>query len=331
MNLKLIFVVIVLLLGDVLLSQDGYFSQFDKAKQLFNPSYTSFKRDFGADLLVRTQWGSSDGNSLKTFLFVDGKLKRINSYVGFDVYHDNLNDGNTQKLELNLRYAYQKALNRDFRLRVGAGIGYGNINHKANSYLFGDQFDLNGNVTGDSQEDIGELSQKGFLELNIGTVFFTDDGLELGFGIRHLNFPLLSRNANGVNRVNPFLTMFLGNRYHLSGSAYRPNSKMVYLIPSITWMNQAQFNLLQLGTDVEIEKVVLGGFFRFWPSKLDGTYGRGSSFTIKASLKTENFQMGYAYDLILSKAVASLASHEISIGYYLSELPTRAVRNSKRF
>ena len=321
----------ILIVGGTLLAQDGYFSQFDKAKQLFNPSYTSFKRDFGSDLLVRTQWGSTDGNSLKSFLFVDGKLKRMNSYIGFDIYHDNLNDGNTQKLELNLRYAYQKALNREVKLRVGVGLGYGSVNHKANSYVFGDQLNLSGNVTGDSQEDLGDLSQKGFLELNIGTVLFTDNGFELGLGIRHLNFPLLSRNAGVVNRINPFLTLFLGNRYHLSGSVYRPNSKMVYMIPSVTWMNQAQFNLIQMGADIEIERVVLGGFFRFWPFKLDGVYNRGSSFTLKASLKTETFQMGYAYDLVFSKATVNLASHEISIGYYLSELPTRAVRSSKRF
>ena len=87
MNSKLFLVIYLCVYGMLSWAQDGYFSQFDKSRQLFNPAYTSFKRDFGADLLVRTQWGNTDGNSLKSFGFVDGKLKSIKSYVGFDVYH----------------------------------------------------------------------------------------------------------------------------------------------------------------------------------------------------------------------------------------------------
>lgn len=331
MRLEQIYIVILSLLSTTFFAQDGYFAQHDKAQQLFNPAYTSFNRDFGTNLLVRTQWGNTDGNSLKSFVFVDGKLKRLKSYIGLDVNHDLLNSGNTQKLELNLRYAYQHDLSRKTKIRAGVGLGYGNISHKGSSYVFGDQIGLDGVNSSSTQEDLGTLEQKSFFEMNIGTVLFTEKGFEFAIGARHINFPLLSKNETVTNRIKPFITTKIANKWQVAGSVYRPNSKIVYLIPSLVWMNQAQYNLIQLGADVLIEKVMLGVFFRGWPSKLESEYNRGSSLTLRAALNTETFQMGYAYDLVLSSNMTNANSHEISIGYYLSELKTNGPRRRSRF
>ena len=184
----------------------------------------------------------------------------------------------------------------------------------SNNLTFEDQLNPNGSST-NTNENIAGIENRGYLDLGLGTVFYVKETTELSLGLKHINFPSVRSLNDEKTVIKPMVTVFMKHRIKVGGSFYRPNSKKVFVLPSLLLLKQAQYNQMRLGSVVEIELVQAGVFYRGWMGKLDGEYAKSDAIVLMAGLKTDSFNMTYSYDMNISPQRIPTSTHEISVVY----------------
>jgi len=332
MNSKLKnFIILPLLLGIIELSQaqDIVFSQFKQVASYYNPAYAGFEREVGAGMMVRNQWGNTRGNYFQTYIFGDAYLEEYKSGAGLDLSYQDANSGGNTTLSLAARYNYHLELNKKWTSAVGLSAGYTSIKMNPDKLIFADQLNTNTNSTA-TAENIGAIENRGYLDIGIGTVFYVEQKTEISLGIKHINFPSLKSLNDERTPIKPMISMYLKHRIKVAGSFYRPNSKKVYLSPSLLFLNQAQFSQIKLGTAVEVELVTFGMYYRTGLGKLDGIYSKNDALILMGGINTESFNMTYSYDMNISAQRLPTNSHELSLIYIKKSNKVKGMKRVKK-
>lgn len=324
----LTFIVVTLGLSLVTFAQDIVFSQFEQVATYYNPAYAGFDREIGGGINVRNQWGNTNGDYFYSYVFGDAFFEHQRSGVGIDLSYSSANSGAHTVVTTGARYNYHLELNKTWKSSVGLSASYASVQLNEGKLLFEDQI-INGNSVSTS-ENIQSIENRGYLDLGVGTVFYVQEKTELGLGIKHVNFPKLNSLNSEKTSVKPMINIYLKHRKLIAGSVYRPNSKKVYLVPSLFLVNQASFNQMKLGSAVEIELVQFGLYYRGWLGKLDGQYGRNDAMVLMAGLKTDSFNMTYTYDLNIAAQRIATSSHELSLIYVKKSYGPKALKPQKR-
>lgn len=295
-------------------TQDIVFSQFEQVASYYNPAYAGFEREFGAGLTVRNQWGNTNGSYLYSYVFGDMFLDQYKSGIGLDLSYSSANTGGNNVLTIGGRYNYHLTLNKKWTSSVGVSAAYSSVKMNDGGLTFEDELNPNGNSNATS-ENIAGIESRGYLDLGIGTVFYIEDQTELSVGVKHINFPSVKSLNDERTPIKPMVSVFLKHRVKVAGSFYRPNSKKVFVLPSLLLLKQAQYNQMRLGGAVEIELVQAGIFYRGWLGKLDGQYAKNDAIVLMAGLKTDSFNMTYTYDMNIAAQRIPTSTHEITVIY----------------
>ena len=311
---QIFFTLIFIGLLSLLNGQDIVFSQFEQVASYYNPAYASFERDIGAGISVRNQWANTNGSYFHSYVFSDVYLKEYKSGVGLDLSYSDANSGGSSLLTIGGRYNYRLNLNRKWSSSIGLSASYASIKMNKDKLVFEDQLNSKGGLTSTS-ENADAVQNRGYLDLGIGSVFYIEGTTEISFGIKHINFPSLKSLNNNKTLIKPMLSIYAKHRMKVAGSFYRPNSKEVYMLPSLLFLNQNQFNQIKIGSAVEVELVQFGFYYRSGLGKLDGEYSKNDALVVMGGLNTESFNMTYSYDMNVSAERSSTSSHEISLIY----------------
>ena len=188
------------------------------------------------------------------------------------------------------------------------------------SLIFPSEIDqANGNITGSTTNDYAN-EKKMFPDFAFGAIGQQNDFF-WGLSVHHLTQPdesIIEGDQKGKLPVK--VTLHAGARSHKLHHGLL--SREYTISPNILYQQQGSFKQVNLGIYMIEKSFQFGGWFR---NNIDV---RPDAFIILAGFVREKFQVGYSFDLTLSKlSNYSYGSHEISVTIFIGQKPLIPIRD----
>jgi type IX secretion system PorP/SprF family membrane protein len=299
---KLTFIMIAVLTGCVvnnsLRAQDPEFTQFYANPLFLNPAFAGTHNCPRVALNYRNQWPALSGTFVTTSASYDQHIEGLYGGLGLLVVSDQAGKGTLNTNRVSAMYSYQLKINRSFSIRAGFEATYFQRSLDWNKLTFGDMIDpRRGFIYQTSDQPRG--GNVSGIDISAGILGFSDV-FYMGFAAHHLNEP----NESVVEGTSPLPMKFTGHvgaMIALSQSRFSSND--AYLSPNILYRTQAGFQQLNMGLYVK-KGALTGGVW----------YRNKDAFIVLLGVETDNFRLGYSYDVTISRlANVSAGSHEVSM------------------
>jgi type IX secretion system PorP/SprF family membrane protein len=232
-------------------------------------------------------------------------------------------DGFLTNTSVNAVYAYHVALTRKLSMRAAIEGGYVQKSYDFSKYKFGDQIDDRLGFVLPTAEKVG-LQQRSFANFSTGVLFYTDK-IFGGIAVNNLTEPNQSfyypQSSEEQFKLPRKYTAHAGANIYLTHQ--RNEDARMYISPNILYMQQRNFNQLNLGLYLKKQSLVLGGWFRQTSRNTDAVI-------LLVGLKFPKFRVGYSFDATVSGArTATTGSHEITMALELGIKARSAKRSHK--
>ncbi len=300
--IKLIFagVIILFTMPNSVNAQDPEFSQFYANQLYLNPAFAGTLRCPRISMAHRNQWPGITGTYTTSSVSYDQQVESISGGLGFLFTTDNA--ANTLKSSrFSAIYSYQIKINRKFSMRFGGEATFFQKSLDWNKLTFGDMVDpRRGFVyqTGDLPRG-GNISGVDFSAgvLGFSEIFF------FGVAAHHLTTPDESLII-GESPLPMKITGHAGAVLPLSGGASKYTTNDVSISPNIMFRQQGSFSQLNMGLYVKKGALAAGVWYR-----------NKDAFIVLIGIQTDNFKIGYSYDVTTSKlTTATGGAHEVTLG-----------------
>ena len=297
-------------------AQDFQFSQFYAAPLYLNPALTGISQETRMGSVYRRQWPGLDYQFTAVTAYMDHYSFDYKSGVGLS-----LSSFSEEFLKLNTTdisgyYAYNLQLSERANFQLGTQISYIQKRGTLENLLFGDQIDVFNQTTLPSSADaVGGLEPFSYFSVGLGGVL-TWDKLWIGFSGHHLNRPNSAFYVrDGQSQHWPKYSIQAGYTIPL----YEPefweegSGKFVHLMAN--YKRQGPFQFVDVGLQVLLNQLVVGGAFRSLPIQSD--LPKRESVVGLFGLNLPNgLAVGYSYDYPISDVGSqTLGSHELSLRY----------------
>lgn len=306
MKKTLLAILVFSLAVTVIKAQDYRFSQFYNSPLVLNPALTG-KTDglLRVALNYRNQWFNVADKPYVTYAgSIDApiRLKRDAIGIGLSVVNDRTANGLYNNAVIMASVAYHKALDKESRHSISLGIqgGYAQKSLDRNRMVFYNQFDgTEFNSALPSGENV-TATNTGYFDLQAGLLVNSHFGKKinvyLGFAMNHILQPKEKFLADSDNSLKRRYTAHGGLEYQIT--------KVISLLPSVIFINQGQFNELNLGTSLGFDMthdVILyaGGYYRL-TNKDDGKFGASDAVIAYAAFEMKPVRLGFSYDATVS-------------------------------
>lgn len=303
--MKRFLILIIVLCGSFnALAQDPTFTQFYANPLYLNPAFAGSQGcpRFAAN--YRNQWPSLSGNYVTYSASYDQYFKQISGGIGVIAMHDVQGQGTIQTTSLALIYSYHLKVNRKFSILFGAQAAWQQKSLNWDKLSFGDQIDDRKGFIYQTA-DLPRGGNKGFFDVSAGLVGYTENFF-FGAAVSHLNMP----NASLIFGDSPLPMRFTAH----AGAEIKVGAKSKYstttsIMPNIIYQNQGHFQELNIGTYVKYGIFTAGVWYR-----------TSDAFIVTAGIRTNQFRIGYSYDVTVSKLNNNISggSHEVSLGLNLA-------------
>ena len=297
---KLVLVVFCLLLSqDVLHAQDPTFTQFYSNPLYLNPALAGSKGCPRINLNYRNEWPQLTGNYVTYSASFDTYSKDINGGVGLMATYDQQAEGTISTTMLGGIYSYNLKINRKTSLMFGARAAYYQKFLDWNKLTFGDMIDPRRGFIYQTN-DVPRGGKRGFFDVSGGLVIFTKQ-FYAGLAAHHANQPDESMIL-GESKLPVRLTAHMGGTIPIGRRGRYSDGTS--LKPAIIYQYQNGFQELNIGAFVNYSSLNFGVWYR-----------NKDAFVFIVGAKTDKFNIGYSYDLTVSKLGNGLTggSHEISM------------------
>lgn len=278
-------------------AQDPEFSQFYANPIYLNPAFVGSNNCPRVSLNYRNQWSSISGSYATSSFSYDQEVRDIGG-VGLLVTHD-VAAKTISTFSVSGIYGKEIPINRVWSIRTGFQATYFQKSLDWSKLTFGDMIDSKRGFVYQTNE-VAKRGRKNGIDFSGGAILYSDR-FYAGFAAHHVTQP----NESLVEGNSPLpmkLTAHLGAMIDLPGDYY--TSDNVKLSPNILYRQQGTFQQLNLGLYI-IKGAFWGGVW----------YRNEDSFIVLAGFKTNNFKVGYSYDVTTSKlTLATGGTHEISLG-----------------
>lgn len=279
-------------------AQDPEFTQFYANPLYLNPAFAGTNNCPRVTLNYRNQWPALSGTFVTTSASYDQHVSSLYGGLGLLVVSDQAGQGTLNTNRISGMYSYQLKIGRSFSIRAGFEATWFQRSLDWNKLTFGDMIDPRRGFIYETG-DVPRGGNVNGIDLSAGILGFSDKFF-FGFAAHHLNEP----NESVVEGNSPIplkLTGHAGAKIPLSNSRFSTND--AYISPNILYRTQAGYQQLNMGLYVG-KGPITGGIW----------YRNGDAFIVSIGLETDNFNMGYSYDVTISRlANASAGSHEISM------------------
>jgi type IX secretion system PorP/SprF family membrane protein len=207
-------------------------------------------------------------------------------------------------------------LSERVNFQLGTQISYIQKRGTLENLLFGDQIDVfNQAIFPSSADAVGGLEPFSYFSIGLGGVL-TWDKLWVGFSGHHLNRPNRTFYVrDGQSQHWPKYSIQAGYTIPLEEPEFweEGSGKFVHLMAN--YKRQGPFQFVDVGLQVLLNQLVVGGGFRSLPIQSD-LPKRESVIGLFGLYLSSGLAFGYSYDYPISDVGSqTLGSHELSLRY----------------
>lgn len=304
-------------------AQDAQYSQFYAAPLYLNPALTGASELTRIGVNYRNQWPGLDHSFNSYSAYIDHYIFDYNSGVGLIFNGSQESMANLSTNEIGLSYAYRLKLGEDMFFRIGGMVSYMQRDAFFSDLVFGAQIDIINGTIGDITDELDGVpidSRYSFVDYSFGGMFYSDK-IWLGASAHHITEPNTSFVEDQISKLPMKLSAQGGIRFDLPGMR-RDYVTHGYAERSVSfafnYKQQDPFNQLDVGTELYLEPLVLGLWYRGLPTKNDLPNNEAIIGLVGFSLDS-GLDIGYSYDVTISKLGQknSGGAHEVSLTYRL--------------
>ena len=329
MKLKLIILTVSCCLVLKTNAQDPVFTQYFLVPESLNPGFSGFEDSSYMGLIHRTQWPNLDLRVDTDYVFFNSWIENVGG-IGVSILNQHENSTNYNHLHGNVNFAYHVKLANDWYFRPGIEVGFGTKSFNFSNLVLADQININSGTISSSSSDpfaMNANNNVSFFDFSTGFVFDkkntrNDTDLWFGASIKHLNRP----NISFVDNNNVPLDIF----YTVHGSYKFPYFDRNDMLLSLNYMQQGEYNRMDLGAMIRLEKLMLGATAVTNPAKNNPNSHLLTSVNAFVGLELEKLRFGFSYDFNTSDIGRTNGVYELSITYLTSCLICRNPANTER-
>jgi type IX secretion system PorP/SprF family membrane protein len=298
-------------------SQDPQFSQFYANPIYTNPAFAGSVNHGRIVMGVRNQWPSISGAFRTGAFSYDEHSDKINGGFAIQAMYDEQGVGTLRTTAVNLIYAYQIPVTRNFTIQAAIQAGFMQKTIDFNKLLWYDQIVLTQGFLNPTSEPSGDNS---IMTPNFGTgIIGYSKHFYGGVAVHNLFEPSQAFFVGASNPIPRRYTAHMGLVIPVVRD--RNENRQVNVYPNVIFKSQRQFNQVNLGMYVSKGPYVAGAYYRQNTINAD-------AFILLLGLKTPKVKFGYSYDATLSAARTGAAnSHEVTMAF---ELKKRIPRSKPR-
>ena len=311
----ILFLLLVLLIGAKLKSQDVQFSQYYSAKFNIAPSYAGTTKGGRLTLISRDQWPLPNSTFFTYGLAIDHSISLLNGGIGMFAFQDYSNGGGYVITNAGIQYSYALELNHIWQFRPGLQVSSINKKIDLNKIVFGSQ--LSFDETNRNYPVNIESGNVTNFEAAVSALFYSDNSW-FGMNVDHL--PLTRNSFTGESSVIPVKFIAFGGVL-LKMIQGRLLYDRDYIYFSYLFKYQNNIKQLDLGAYWSKNLLELGIWYRGLPF-IKNNYGEfnNSALIFKMGLVFDNYTFGYSYDYSLGKINAITGgAHEISMVFLFNQ------------
>jgi len=329
MKIRLSIIIILCCLSFKVQAQDPVFSQSFLVPETLNPGFSGFEDASYFGLIHRTQWPSLDLRVDTEYAFFNSWIEDVGG-IGFSIMNQHESNTKYNHLQGNINFAYHVELANEWFFRPAIEVGFGTKSFNFGNLVLSDQININSGTINPNSSDPFALNANrniSFVDFTAGFVFdkkntSNDTDLWLGASIKHLNKPNISFVENG----NVPLDIF----YSLHASYKFPYFDYNDMLISANYMQQGEYNRLDISTIIKLEKLMLGATAVTNPSKNNSNSHLLTSINSFVGLEFEQLRFGFSYDINTTDIGRTDGVYELSITYLAGCLICRNPANLER-
>ncbi len=270
----------------------------------------------------RNQWPGLDQSFNSYSAYIDHYIFDINSGIGLIFNGNRESQANLSTNEVGLLYSYRLRVGTDKFLRLGGQVSYIARDAFFGNLVFGTQIDIGQGSVGlitDELDGIPIDARHRFLDYSFGTLF-TSKNIWLGVSAHHITEPNISFVEGAISKLPVKFSAQGGIRFDLGYGGINNTINNFYQERSISfafnYKQQSPFNQLDIGTQIYLEPLVFGIWYRGLPTKYNLPNNESLIALMGVSLPS-GVDIGYSFDFTTSKLGLrnSGGAHEVSIRY----------------
>lgn len=302
-------------------AQDPQFSQFYAAPLYIAPSFAGGTDGSRVVMNYRNQWPSIPGAFVTYAFSFDHYFHNYNSGAGLIITRDQAGTGRLANNTAGLLYSYNFQIDHNWTMRPGVSFMYSERTLDFYRLTFGDQLQLDGNHNPSTFNPVVPMDRVGYFDASSSVLAYSHKAWA-GLAVDHLMRPNQSMVEEQNSRVPMKFSLFGGYRFDYGGNLMGDLGESISL--AFLYRNQGKFNQLDAGVYWSKHPISLGVLYRGIPIFNNHVHGLFNNDAIVAmiGLRTDNFRIGYSYDMTISRLINSTGgSHEISLIYHFNQGP----------
>lgn len=312
--------------------QDIQFSQFYAVPLYQNPAFAGSAFMHRVILHQRFQWMKLDARYASSYVSWDNHFDKLRGGISVMASHDFQGGDKIISDDIAVQYATEIPLNEKFSLRMGGQFALGWRTIDYSKYQYAQDFNDQG-YQGNTYNQYGN-DRFFYPDLSAGTMLYSEK-MWFGLSAHHINEPSQTFYSNVSNKLSMKVAVTGGYKWVLkkftSNTDFFKRTVEYNLIPTIHYKLQGKSDQLDLGLYSQIDRLLIGLWYRGIPVKrLDGIQNNESAVLL-AGFKYRNIVFTYSYDLTVSRLSRAHTggSHELNLTLYF-EKQKNTVKPMKR-
>ncbi|MFP4023112.1 MAG: type IX secretion system membrane protein PorP/SprF [Thiohalospira sp.] len=309
---RIVYIFLLIILSQFkVVAQDSQFSQFYASPLYLAPSFAGSTDGDRIAVNYRSQWPALTKAFQTYALSYDHYFPHLNSGVGLLLYREQAGASKMATTNIGLAYSYKFQFSSGWRLSPGLSFFYTQRSIVFDDLVFGDELE---NPDTEGTAEIPILQRKSDIDASFSVLAFNKN-YWVGFTWDRMLKP--NRSLTGDISQDPFKFSLYGGAKFTIMDKYNWSSGQS-LSPAFLFKMQDQYSQLDLGLYWYKMPLVIGVWYRGIPVLKELTSNDALAFLV--GFKIDQFNIGYSYDLTISKLVGFTdGSHEISVIFLFNQ------------